>query len=185
MVITLLIPLRRAFGLEELVRPVHFDSMCKLILLTSGIVSYAYATEFYIAWFSNNPFERYQFWFRPFGEYKMAFWGMFFCNCVAPQTLWFKKLRTNVLYLFVISIVINIGMWLERFNIIVQSLAREFIPAAWGEYNFSWTDVGITVGAFGWFGMYMTLFIKFFPSVAITEIKEILPPPTRSGQAHH
>ncbi len=186
MVITLVIPLRKAFHLEELIRPYHFDSMSKLILVTSGIVTYAYATEFYIAWFSNNPFERYQFWFRPFGTYALAFWGMFFCNCVVPLTLWVKPLRTNVAYLFVVSILINIGMWLERFNIIVQSLARDYIPATWGEYNFSWTDVGITIGAFGWFGMYMTLFIKFFPAVAITEIKEILPPPTRNpAGAHH
>lgn len=185
MVITLIIPLRKAFGLEELIRPEHFDGMCKLILFTSGIVTYSYATEFYIAWFSNNEFERYQFWFRPFGEYRVAFWGMFFCNCVAPLSLWIKSLRTNIAYLMVLSIIINIGMWLERFNIIIQSLAREFIPAAWGEYNFSWTDVGITIGAFGWFGMYMTLFIKFFPAVAITEIKEILPPPMRNRHAHH
>jgi Ni/Fe-hydrogenase subunit HybB-like protein len=185
MVMTLLIPLRASFKLHDLIRMEHFDAMCKLILVTSGIVSYAYATEFYIAWFSNNEFERYQFWFRPFGDYKVAFWGMFFCNCVAPQILWLKWARSNITLLFILSIIINIGMWLERFNIIVQSLAREYIPAAWGQYNFSWTDIGITIGAFGWFGMYLTLFIKFFPSVAITEIKEILPPPMRNPDAAH
>lgn len=185
MVITLIVPLRKVFHLEELIRLEHFEAMSKLILVTGGVVTYAYLTEFYVAWFSNNEYERYQFWFRPFGDYKFAFWGMMYCNCFAPLTLWIKPLRTNVAYLFALSIVINIGMWLERFNIIVQSLARDFIPAAWGEYNFSWTDVGITIGAFGWFGMYMTIFIKFFPAVSITEIKEILPPPMRDSKAAH
>jgi molybdopterin-containing oxidoreductase family membrane subunit len=187
MVITLIIPLRKAFNLHRLITPVHFDAMSKLILLTSGVVSYSYITEFYTAWFSNNTFERFQFWFRPFGEYWTAFWGMTFCNCIFPQLLWIKSLRTNIAFLFILSIFINIGMWLERFNIIFQSLTREFIPAAWGGYNFSWIEIGITVGAFGWFGMWMTLFIKYFPSVAITEIKEVLPPPMRktNSGAHH
>ena len=183
MVITLIIPLRATFGLERIVTDVHFDAMSKLILLTSGIVTYSYITEFYAAWFSNNTFERFQFWFRPFGDFKLAFWGMTFCNCIAPLSLWIKPLRTNIPYLFVLSIVINIGMWLERFNIIFTSLAREFIPAAWGGYNFSWVEFGITIGAFGWFGMWMTLFIKFFPSVAIMEVKEVIPPPKRAADA--
>ncbi|MBN8548641.1 MAG: polysulfide reductase NrfD [Deltaproteobacteria bacterium] len=183
MVITLAIPLRKIFHLERIITGENFDAMSKLILVTSGIVSYAYATEFYMAWFSNNTFERYQFWFRPFGEMKVAFWGMVFCNCVAPQILWIKSMRTNIPVLFVLSIIINIGMWLERFNIILQSLARDYMPSAWGGYNFSWVDVGITIGAFGWFSMYMTLFIKFFPAVAITEIKEILPVPQRDAHA--
>jgi molybdopterin-containing oxidoreductase family membrane subunit len=184
MVITLMIPLRKAFDLQRLVTPFHFDAMSKLILVTSGIVSYSYITEFYTAWFSNNQFERFQFWFRPFGEFWVAFWGMTFCNCIFPQLLWFKSLRTNIPFLFVLSIFINIGMWLERFNIIFQSLTREYLPAAWGGYNFSWVEVGITVGAFGWFGMWMTLFIKYFPSVAITEIKEVIPPPMRRASSH-
>lgn len=185
MVITLIIPLRKVFKLERIVTGVHFDAMCKLILLTSGVVTYAYVTEFYVAWFSNNMFERFQFWFRPFGEFKPAFWGMVFCNCIAPLTLWYKPFRTNIAYLFCISIVINIGMWLERFNIIFTSLARDFIPAAWGGYNFSWVEAGITVGAFGWFGMWMTLFIKFFPAVAIMEVKEVIPAPRRDGNSDH
>ena len=180
MVITLAIPLRKIFKLERIITDVHFDAMCKLILLTSGVVTYAYVTEFYVAWFSNNMFERFQFWFRPFGEFKLAFWGMTFCNCIAPLSLWYKPLRTNIPYLFCLSIVINIGMWLERFNIIFTSLARDFIPAAWGGYNFSWVELGMTIGAFGWFGMWMTLFIKFFPAVAIMEVKEVLPAPKRN-----
>lgn len=186
MVITLIVPLRKVYGLQALITEEHFEAMSKLIMVTSAVVSYAYITEFYVAWFGNNPYERAQFWFRPFGEFKLAFWGMTFCNCIAPLSLWYAPLRRNIGFLFCLSIIINIGMWLERFNIIFTSLAREFVPAAWGEYNFSWVEVGITIGAFGWFGMWMTLFIKFFPSVAITEIKEILPPPRRQAhEAHH
>ncbi len=184
MVITLAIPLRATFNLHNLIRDVHFDAMSKLIMLTSGIVGYAYLTEFYMAWFSNNPFERYQFWYRPFGDMWWAFWIMFFCNCLAPLALWFKPLRTHIPFLFVLSIIINIGMWFERFNIIAQSLAREYVPYAWGGYNFSWVDWGILIGSFGWFGTMMTIFIKFFPAVAICEIKEIMEPPRRSGDSH-
>jgi molybdopterin-containing oxidoreductase family membrane subunit len=155
--------------------------MSKLILVTSGVVGYSYLTEFYMAWWSNNPFERYQFWFRPFGHYAWAFWIMFVCNVILPLALWYKPLRTHVGFLFVLSIFINIGMWFERFNIILQSLSRDFLPSQWGGYNISWTDYGILFGSFGWFGMWMVLFIKFFPSVAITEIKEILPAPKRHG----
>lgn len=185
MVITLIIPIRKIFGLERIVEPIHFDAMSKLILLTSTVLFYAYATEFFIAWFSNNPFERAQFWYRPFGDQAVAFWGMVFCNCIAPLALWWKPLRTNLVFLFILSIIINIGMWLERFNIIVQSLVHEYIPYSWGFYNFSWVDVGIIIGSFGWFGMWMTIFVKFFPAVSITEIKEILNPPTRVVKEHH
>jgi molybdopterin-containing oxidoreductase family membrane subunit len=181
MVITLIIPLRKVYGLEALVTDKHFDAMSKLILVTSGVVGYSYLTEFYMAWWSNNPFERYQFWFRPFGHYAWAFWIMFVCNVILPLALWYKPLRTHIGFLFVLSIFINIGMWFERFNIILQSLSRDFLPAQWGGYNISWTDYGILFGSFGWFGMWMVLFIKFFPSVAITEIKEILPAPKRHG----
>jgi Ni/Fe-hydrogenase subunit HybB-like protein len=187
MVITLIIPIRKIFKLERLVEPKHFDAMSKLILFTSSILFYAYATEFYTAWFSNNQFERDQFYFRAFGNMWIPFWGMIFCNCLFPMLLWRKSLRTNLPFLFMTSILINIGMWLERFNIIIQSLSHEYIPYAWGSYNFSWVDCGIVIGSFGWFGMWMTIFIKFFPAVSITEIKEILPPPLRdkSLAGHH
>lgn len=177
MVMTITIPLRQAFKLEAYFTPWVYEKMAQLIIFTSGIVTYAYITEFFVAWYSNNPYERAQFWFRPFGTYRVAFWGMVFCNCIAPISLWFKKCRTNFTWLFIISIIINIGMWLERFNIIVQSLSYEFLPAAWGGYNFSWTEVGITIGSFGWFFTLLLIFIKFFPAVSITEMKEIVTPP--------
>ncbi len=179
MVMTITIPMRKIFNLEKYLTTWHYEKMAQLIMFTSGIVTYAYSIEFFVAWYSNNPFERYQFWFRPFGDFQLAFWGMFFCNCVAPITLWFKKCRTNFVWLFIISIIINIGMWLERFNIVFTSLAREFIPSGWGNYNFSWIEAGITVGAFGWFFMFLLLFVKFFPSMSLTEIKEIVEPPMR------
>jgi molybdopterin-containing oxidoreductase family membrane subunit len=174
MVITITIPLRKAFKLEKYLTVWHYEKMAQLIIFTSGIVTFAYLTEFFIAWYSNNPFERYQFWFRPTGYLRVAFWTMVFCNCIAPLSLWFKKWRTNLTWLFILSIIINIGMWLERFNIIVQSLTHEFDPAAWGSYNFSWIEVGITLGSFGWFFTFMLLFIKFFPSVSLTEVKEVV-----------
>ncbi len=187
MVLTLIIPLRAVYRLHPLVKNEHFDAMSKLIIVTSCIVGYAYITEFYIAWWSNNKFERYQFWFRPFGELAVNFWIMFVCNVILPQFLWVKSLRTNIPFLFILSILINVGMWFERYNIILQSLYRDYLPSAWGHYNFSWLELGILAGSFGWFGMWMLLFIKFFPSFAITEIKEILPAPTRSGgnSEHH
>ncbi len=186
MVITITIPMRKAFKLENYLTIWHYEKMCQLIIFTSGIVTYAYITEFFIAWYSNNPYERYQFWFRPFGDFNVAFWGMVFCNCVAPLSLWFKKLRTNIAWLFLISIIINIGMWLERFNIIFNSLSREFVPDAWGNYNFSWVETFITIGSFGWFFMFLLVFIKVFPAMALTEIKEIMIPPRRDpASAHH
>ncbi len=183
MVITISVPLRKAFHLEKYLTIWHFEKMAQLIMFTSGIVTYAYTIEFFMAWYSHNPFEQYQFWFRPFGRLAWAFWIMATCNCILPLSLWFKKCRTNIQWLFILSIFINIGMWFERFNIIVQSLSVEFIPAAWGEYNFSWIDVGITLGSFGWFFNWILLFIKFFPSVSLTEVKEVVELP-HSSHAH-
>jgi molybdopterin-containing oxidoreductase family membrane subunit len=179
MVMTITIPMRKAFNLEKYLTIWHYEKMSQLIMFTSGIVTYAYATEFLIAWYSNNTFEQYQFWFRPFGYFWGPFWIMVACNCVFPLTLWFKKCRTNLTWLFILSILINIGMWFERFNIIMQSLTVEYDPAAWGKYNFSWIEAGITVGSFGWFFCFLLVFIKLFPSMALTEIKEVVEIPGR------
>ena len=188
MVITITIPMRKAFHLEAYLTTWHFEKMAQLILFTSGIVTYAYATEFFVAWYSNNNFERYQFWYRPFGDdvgtFAPAFWMMVFCNCVVPISLYWKKLRTNFVWLFIASILINIGMWFERFNIILQSLSRDFVPYSWGPYNWSWIDMGITLGSFGWFFCFLLVFIKVLPSVALTEVKEILEPPMREAHTH-
>ncbi len=175
MVLTLLIPLRRIFGLEAYITSTHFDNLGKMIILTSLILSYAYVSEIFIAWYSGNPFEREIFWYRAFGDYRHLFWLMVFCNCVVPMLLWVRSIRTHTLWLFGISLLINVGMWLERFVIIVSSLAHEFNPSTWGLYQPSWVEVGITVGSFAWFFLWFLLFIKFLPLVSLVEVKEHLP----------
>jgi len=181
MVITLMIPMRRWLKLEEYITTYHFESMAKLILLTSAIVGYAYATEFYIAFFSANPFEEDQFVYRMVGDYAWAFWLMVACNVLIPALFWFKKVRTNLFSLFVISVLINVGMWFERFNIISQSLSHEYIPAAWGLYRPSWIEMGITLGSFCWFFMLFLACVKLVPSMALTELKEILVHPVKGS----
>jgi molybdopterin-containing oxidoreductase family membrane subunit len=142
--------------------------------------------EYFIAWYSGNTFEQTTFFRRAFGPYWWAGWTMIICNALMSQLLWFKKVRTNLTSLFVISIFINIGMWFERFVIIVSSLSNEFIPWAWDGLNPTWADWGILLGSFGWFFMYFLLFARTFPIVAIQEIKEMIPMPRlRSGGGHH
>ncbi|MGH6691622.1 MAG: NrfD/PsrC family molybdoenzyme membrane anchor subunit, partial [Gammaproteobacteria bacterium] len=184
MVITLLVPIRRAFHLENIVTEHHFESLAKLCLLTGMIVGYAYVSEYFIAWFSGNPSERAAFWYRAFGPFWWATWTMIICNAFLPQLLWFKKIRTNITALFVISIFVNIGMWFERYVIIVSSLSNDYIPWAWDQANPTWADWGILAGSFGWFGMWFLMFARTFPIVAIQEIKEMIPMPRKRG-AHH
>ena len=181
MVITILVPLRKAFHLERYIRVSHFESLAKVCLLTASIVAYAYATEFFIAWYSGNPFERSSFYNRAFGQYWWATWIMLTCNAFIPQLLWFKKVRTSIPALFVMSIFINIGMWFERFVIIVTGLSHEYEPWQWSYYVPRWPELGILIGSFCWFSMWFLLAIKFFPSLAIAEIKEALPPPAQGG----
>ncbi len=181
MVATILIPFRKIFRIEKYLTHWHFDMMARLILLTSSIVTFAYLTEYFIAWYSDDVFEQFIFWERAFGKYAIPFWAMVFCNCIAPLPLWFHKVRMNLKAFFVITIFINIGMWFERFNIIVSSLAQEYDPFAWGWYRPSIIELGITFGSFCWFFMWFFLFIKFFPSMAITEIKELSEPPMRGA----
>jgi len=180
MVITILVPLRKAFHLERYIQVRHFENLAKLCLLTSSIVGYAYITEYFVAWYSGNPIERASFYDRAFGAYWWATWIMITCNVFIPLVLWSKRIRTNITALFVISIFINIGMWFERFVIIVSSLAHEFEPWQWAYYIPNWNELGILVGSFCWFSMWFLLFIKFFPAIAIAEVKESLPPPGRT-----
>ncbi len=182
MVITLTIPIRKIFHLEEYITLDNYDGMAKLIMFTSGIVGYAYGVEFFMAWYSSSPFEWQQFMYRVTGEYALFYWIMVICNVVIPIPLWFSKVRRNLKLLFIISLFINIGMWFERFNIIVISLSRDFDPAAFGIYKISWVEAGITVGSFAWFFMFFLIFLKTLPSVSISEIKEILPVPRRGDK---
>jgi molybdopterin-containing oxidoreductase family membrane subunit len=200
MVLTIVIPLRVVFRLEHYITPHVMQSMARVILFTSVIVGYAYATEFFIAYYSGNQFERALFYFRPFGEPgdlspflnkghmgfpQYAFWAMVFCNTISPLPLWRMKIRSNPWALFIISILINIGMWFERFNIVVSSLQRDFIPHNWGEYVFTITEWSVTIGSFGFFFTMFTLFARAMPVLAIAEVKEGLTPPTKHAAAHH
>src|SRR5574341_2346404 len=143
MVITLVVPIRKIFHLEEFITIANFEGMAKMIILTSLIVTYAYVVEFFMAWYSGNPYEWGQFMYRAKGDYALFYWIIIFCNSVVPLILWFKKVRTNIKALFVISLFINIGMWFERFNIIVISLSHDFEPGGWGLYRPTWVEMGI------------------------------------------
>jgi molybdopterin-containing oxidoreductase family membrane subunit len=153
--------------------------MAKLCLLTSLIVLYAYLSEFFLAWYSGEEIERTAFWNRLFGTYWWATWTMLVCNGFVPIMLWFKRVRHSIPALFVISIFINIGMWFERYVIVVTSLHHEYEPFAWGIYRPSVTEMCILLGSFCWFGFWFLLFTRLLPPIAIQELKEVLPPPMR------
>jgi molybdopterin-containing oxidoreductase family membrane subunit len=181
MVIFLLIIIRKGFNLQHLVTIDHMEKLAKLVLLTSTMVGYSYMTEFFMAWFGPNKAERDVFWFRATGHYWWAFWIMFSCNVIFPLSLWFKQTRRNMVALFVLSILINIGMWFERFVIIVTSLTRAFNPANWFYYRISITEIALIIGSFAWFFMFFLVFVRVLPAFSISEIKETLPAPRRRG----
>ncbi len=176
MVITILYPLRKIFKLEDLITEKHFTRLAQMMLLTSLIVSYSYLTEFFIAWYGNNIFEQESFYYRAFGFYGPFFWIMLTCNMLIPLLIFFKNIRTNPKILFIISIFVNIGMWMERFVIIISSLAHDFDPYAWGRYMPTYIEWGIFIGSIGGFLLAFFSFVKFAPVVAISEVK---------GQIHH
>jgi Ni/Fe-hydrogenase subunit HybB-like protein len=176
LVLTLLIPLRKLMGLEDALTPWHFDNLAKVILLTSLIVSYAYVTEAFMAWYSANPMEQVTFNMRYWGPWGPLYWMMVACNCIIPLLLFSPSIRRNLAALWIISIFINIGMWLERFVIIAGSLGSNFMPSQWSfTYRPSWVEIAITAASFCWFLMWFTLFSKFLPIVSMTEVKEGLP----------
>jgi molybdopterin-containing oxidoreductase family membrane subunit len=181
LVITLLVPLRKVFKLERYIHEDHFENLAKLLLLTGMLVGYAYATEYFIAWYSGNEAERASFYNRAFGPYWWATWTMIICNGFLPLFLWFKKIRRSISAMFLLSLFINLGMWFERFVIIVVSLSFEYEPYAMGHYTPSWVDWSILAGSFGWFFMWFLLFAKNFPMVSIAEVKEIIPMPRKEG----
>ena len=181
MVLTLLIPLRKVCKLEDVITVRHVELMCKVTLATGSIVGYAYAMEFFIAWYSGNPYERFTFINRAFGPYGWAYWIMISCNVLTPQFFWFKRIRTNMLIVFILSIFVNIGMWFERFVIVVTSLHREFLPSNWSYYSPTWVDVCTYLGTFGLFFTFFLLFIRFVPLIAIAEVKAVTP----QADPHH
>ncbi len=173
MVITLVVPMRRMFRLENYITIDHFESIAKILLFTSLIVTYSYIVEFGLAHYSGNPFEIELFNYRALGDYRVLFWIMISCNSAIPLALFVKRLRRNLPFLFIASIFVNIGMWLERFVIIVTTLSRDFDPYSWGTYTPSFVEIGITVGSFGMFFFLFLLFAKLLPVLSITEVKEV------------
>ncbi|AYL98757.1 NrfD/PsrC family molybdoenzyme membrane anchor subunit [Mucilaginibacter celer] len=174
MVQTLLLIARKVLGLENYITMFHIESMNKIIMLTGSIVGVAYLTELFIAFYSQNEYEQYAFANRISGPYWWAYWSMMTCNVITPQLFWFKKIRTNIPLSWVLSIVVNIGMWFERFVIIVTSLHRDFIPSSWAMFYPTWVDVSVFIGSIGVFFTMFLLFIRVLPSVAMAEVKLLL-----------
>lgn len=175
MVSTLAIITRKIFGLEDFITVRHLEKMNKIMLVTGMMVGYSYGCEFFIAWYSGNEYEAFAFLNRAFGPYAWAYWTMISCNVLAPQIFWSKKLRTNVTVTFIATIFINIGMWFERFVIVVSSLARDFLPSSWDYYTPTIFDIGIFVGSFGLFFTLFLIFLRFVPIMAVSEVKNTLP----------
>jgi molybdopterin-containing oxidoreductase family membrane subunit len=173
MVITLVVPMRKILGLHRHITIDHFESIAKILLFTSLLVTYSYVVEFALALYSGNVYESGAFMYRMTGEYRYFYWTMLFCNSLVPLTLFVKKWRRSIPFLFGLSIFVNIGMWFERFVIIVSSLARDFNPYSWGLYKPTLIEAGITLGSFGFFFTAFLIFTKVLPVVAITELKEV------------
>jgi molybdopterin-containing oxidoreductase family membrane subunit len=186
MVVTLLVPARHFFGLKNIVTLHHLDNMAKVMLATGLMVGYAYGMEFFIAWYSGNPNEMFVFINRALGPYAWAYWIMIGCNVVAPQFFWFKKLRTNPLTIWIVALLINVGMWFERFVIVVTSLSRDFLPSSWGYYVPTLVDLLTLAGSFGLFLTLFLLFIRYLPMIAMAEVKTVMPQAhTSHGEHHH
>jgi len=186
MVLTLMLPLRAVYKLEDLVTQYHIDCMCKITLATGSMVGYAYAMEFFIAWYGANPYEGFAFVNRAFGPYAWSYWIMISCNVISPQLFWFKKIRENTWLVWVISIFVNVGMWFERFVIAVTSLARDFLPSSWGYFSPTVVDIFTYFGTFGVFGVLFLLFLRFLPLMAMAEIKAVSPQADpHAGHDHH
>ena len=184
MVLTLMLPVREIYGLQDLLTWKHIDNMAKIILLTGTIVGYAYLSELFIAWYGGNKFELDAFMLRiKDGPYVWAYVAMMFCNVVSPQIFWFKKMRQNWFVVFLVCNFVNAGMWFERFVIIVTTLARDFVPGAWDMFHPTWVDIMTFVGSFGFFLMNFLLFLRFLPVIAIAEVKGILPQSDPHGRA--
>jgi molybdopterin-containing oxidoreductase family membrane subunit len=174
MVLVLIIPARRVFRLHNVITPRHFDAMAKMVLITSWIVTYSYLAEIFIAWYSGDRYEVYQHLVnRPFGWYGWAFWLMMFCNCIVTQLFWSRRMRRNLTVLFIAAVLVNVGMWLERFEIIVVSLSRDYLPSAWHIFVPTWVDLGILTGTLGFFGLLFLLFLRVVPFIPVAEMKQM------------
>jgi molybdopterin-containing oxidoreductase family membrane subunit len=175
MVLTLMIICRKIYGLEDIMTDDHIEKMNLIILVTGSMVGFAYLMEFFIAWYGQVEYEKAIFIIRATGPYAWAYWIMIACNVLSPQFFWSKKLRRNVTFTFIISIVVNIGMWFERFVITVSSLSTDYLPSSWGYFSPTIWDVLTYVGTFGLFFTFFLLFLRFLPMVAVAELKGAMP----------
>ena len=175
MVVTLMTLVRIGFPeFKNYITIDHMEVMNKIIMATGLMVGYAYGSEFFVAWYSGNPYESYVFMNRAVGPYAWSYWIMIACNVVFPQIFWIKSMRRNIPVMFVISILVNVGMWFERFVITVTSLHRDFLPANWGMYGWTFFDTGVLVGSFGMFLTLFLLYLRVFPAISIAEVKPVL-----------
>jgi Ni/Fe-hydrogenase subunit HybB-like protein len=174
MVLTLAIPLRKFYGLEDFITMKHLENMGKVLLATGLIVAYGYLMETFFSWYSGNEFEEYMMTNRMHGPYAHTYRMLILCNCLAPQLLWLRRVRTSVPMLFILSIIVNVGMWLERYVIVITSLHRDFVPAAWDMYHGTIWDYATYYGSIGLFFFLMFLFIRFLPVISIAEMRELV-----------
>lgn len=176
-----LIVVRQYFNLKHLITLDTLEKMNKVMILTGSLVGYAYAMEFFIAWYSGSQFESFVFINRALGPYAWAYWTMITCNVVSPQLFWFKRIRRSIPAMFVIGVLVNVGMWFERFVIVVTSLSRDFLPSSWGHYVPTPIDIGIFIGSLGLFFTLILLFVRVLPVISLAEIKAVIP----GAQPHH
>jgi molybdopterin-containing oxidoreductase family membrane subunit len=174
MVLTLAIPLRKFYGLEDFITLRHLKNMAEVMLATGMIVAYGYLMEAFMAWYSGSIYERFMMFNRVFGPYGYMFWALILFNVLVPQALWLPRVRANVAALFVIAICVNVGMWLERYVIVVVSLSRDFMPSAWGTYSGTVWDYAVFVGSIGLFLALMFIFVRLLPMISIFEMRELL-----------
>ena len=174
MVLVLAIPCRQWLGMRDLITPRHLDNMCKILLATGMMVGYAYAMEFFISWYSGNPVEGFVFINRAFGPYAWAYWIMVICNVATPQVFWSQRARSSPWVIFGVAFCVNIGMWFERFVIIVTTLHRDFLPSSWGVYVPTWVEALTLAGSFGLFFTMFLLFLRYLPMVAMAEVKSVV-----------
>jgi molybdopterin-containing oxidoreductase family membrane subunit len=182
MVQNALIIIRKVFDLEHIITKDTLEKMNKIILVTGMMVGYAYGMEFFIAWYSGHDAEAFAFVNRAFGPYAWAYWIMVSCNVISPQFFWFKKLRTNIPFMFVVAVFVNVGMWFERFVITVTSLSRDYLPSSWDYYVPTIFDFGILIGSFGMFFTLLLIFTRTMPVVSIAEVKAVV---DGSQPSHH
>ncbi len=175
MVLTLSIPLRKLYNLEDFITLRHLQNMAKILLATGLIVGYGYMIEAFMGWYSGSATERYVIVNRMLGPYAAAYWALIFCNIITPQALWFKKVRSTPAILFVVAMIVNVGMWLERFVIVVTSLHRDFLPSSWGMYHGTVWDWATFIGTIGLFLSLLFLFIRFLPMISIFEMRTLVP----------